>query len=888
MRTTITAHSITGYEINASVDPNNPYIQIVRWNGPLNSWKSLAITSIGVKNGDVLAATDIGNTITVYKNGAQVLQATDSTYSTGSPGIGFYDNVDNNWTNFGFSNFSASNVGSGSSPPPQSGALTITAPGSATVQQNQKLAITGVGLSESPTTSGETFTATLSDTNGVLAATTGATGGGGTITSSNGGKTLTITGTLAQVNADLTTLTESEVTAGSDTITIKASDSNGGQAVSKSIAVTVTGPTGTNINGSYSTSFPANENPISEGGGWINGGTTGLDWGNVATIPGLAYGTSLKTLYADPTAILTGTWASNQEAQGTVKINGSVSGGSHEVELRLRTTITAHSITGYEINASVDPNNPYIQIVRWNGPLNSWKSLAITSIGVKNGDVLAATDIGNTITVYKNGAQVLQATDSTYSTGSPGIGFYDNVDNNWTNFGFSNFSASNVGSGSSPPPQSGALTITAPGSATVQQNQKLAITGVGLSESPTTSGETFTATLSDTNGVLAATTGVTGGGGTITSSNGGKTLTITGTLAQVNADLTTLTDTEATTGSDTITIKASDSNGGQVVSKSIAVTVTGPTGTNINGSYSTSFPANENPISEGGAWINGGTTGLDWGNVATIPGLAYGTSLKTLYADPTAILTGTWASNQEAQGTVKINGSVSGGAHEVELRLRTTITAHSITGYEINASVDPNNPYIQIVRWNGPLNSWKSLAITSIGVKNGDVLAATDIGNTITVYKNGAQVLQATDSTYSTGSPGIGFYDNVDNNWTNFGFSNFSASNVSTSNISASNVSASNISASNVGSGSTVDQDTEAEAPSLSISSSAITVTAGGSIALGIKAAPVDSDDRISVSISGVPGFRDGNSPERRYCHANEERQDLHLHHIGARGTDGH
>ena len=167
----------------------------------------------------------------------------------------------------GLTNVANVDGGSSSSPPPQSGALTIAAPGSATVQQNQKVAITGVGLSESPTTSGETFTATLSDTNGVLAATTGATGGGGTITSSNGGKTLTITGTLAQVNADLTTLTESEVTAGSDTITIKASDSNGGQAVSKSIAVTVTGPTGTNINGSYSTSFPANENPISEGGG---------------------------------------------------------------------------------------------------------------------------------------------------------------------------------------------------------------------------------------------------------------------------------------------------------------------------------------------------------------------------------------------------------------------------------------------------------------------------------------------------------------------------------------------------------------------------------------------------------------------------------------------
>ena len=200
---------------------------------------------------------------------------------------------------------------------------------------------------------------------------------------------------------------------------------------------------------SYSTNFAATENPISEAGAWIDGGTTGLDWGNVATIPGLAYGTSLTTQYADPTAVLTGTWASDQEAQATVEINGSVSGGPHEVELRLRTTIAPHSITGYEIIYSVDPNNPYIQIVRWNGALNDFTYLNTTAMSAADGDVLKATAIGSTITVYKNGTQVLQATDSTFSTGSPGIGFYDSVDTNWTNFGFSSFSASNIGSGGS-------------------------------------------------------------------------------------------------------------------------------------------------------------------------------------------------------------------------------------------------------------------------------------------------------------------------------------------------------------------------------------------------------------------------------------------------------
>ena len=41
-------------------------------------------------------------------------------------------------------------------------------------------------------------------------------------------------------------------------------------------------------------------------------------------------------------------------------------------------------------------------------------------------------------------------------------------------------------------------------------------------------------------------------------------------------------------------------------------------------SYSTNFPLTEDPISEGGRWING-SVGLDWKNCRTTPGLAFGT-----------------------------------------------------------------------------------------------------------------------------------------------------------------------------------------------------------------------------------------------------------------------
>jgi hypothetical protein len=40
----------------------------------------------------------------------------------------------------------------------------------------------------------------------------------------------------------------------------------------------------------YTTSFALTEDPISEGGNWINGKTTGIDWANLATTNGMAIG----------------------------------------------------------------------------------------------------------------------------------------------------------------------------------------------------------------------------------------------------------------------------------------------------------------------------------------------------------------------------------------------------------------------------------------------------------------------------------------------------------------------------------------------------------------------------------------------------------------------
>ena len=234
----------------------------------------------------------------------------------------------------------------------RTGTPSISAPPTATVGVNQADPLGGITIAETPASAGETFTLTLSDGSGQLSANTGATDGGGTITPSGGGTTLTISGTLLQVNADLTTLTDTVSTTPSDTVSLALSDGNGGTASPASIVVGVNGP-------------PAIE----------------LVGGDTATV------------------------AQNQ-----------------------------------------------------------------------------ASSIGGLFTLIETG---------------------------------------NV----------------------------------------TTSGETFSLIVSDGAGLLAASTSATNGGGTITPSNGGQTLTFAGTLAQINADLGTLTDTETSTAADTLSVTASDSFG---------------------------------------------------------------------------------------------------------------------------------------------------------------------------------------------------------------------------------------------------------------------------------------------------------------------------------------
>jgi hypothetical protein len=213
-----------------------------------------------------------------------------------------------------------------------------------------------------------------------------------------------------------------------------------------------------------------------------------------------------------------------------------------------------------------------------------------------------------------------------------------------------------------------------------------------------------------------------------------------------------------------------------------------PPPTATHGPYTTNFSHAENPISEGGKWLNGQTDGLDWTNVQTTPGFAFGTEIggnrpdPQKYDDSTALLKGTWGPNQTVQARVRlVNPNQNDRVwQEVELRLRSSISPHNCTGYEImfRCSKTPK-AYCNVARWEGPLGKFtmlKQAEGSEYGVKDGDVVKASMIGKILSVYINGAKIVQLSDDRFASGNPGIGYYlEGARGVIGDFGFSSFMA-----------------------------------------------------------------------------------------------------------------
>jgi hypothetical protein len=202
----------------------------------------------------------------------------------------------------------------------------------------------------------------------------------------------------------------------------------------------------------------------------------------------------------------------------------------------------------------------------------------------------------------------------------------------------------------------------------------------------------------------------------------------------------------------------------------------------VSRSFATRFSADESPLSAAGAWLGGKSAGLDWADVASDSGLVYGLESGTGgYDDSTALVAGAWRPNQTAEATVHTVRQNDRISEEVELRLRSRLSPHAATGYEINfRCLKTKDAYTEIVRWDGPLGKFTYLSHkdgAQYGVTDGDVIRATVVGSLIRVYLNGVLVNQAADSTFATGSPGLGFFlQGATGLNRDYGFTRFSAS----------------------------------------------------------------------------------------------------------------
>jgi len=190
--------------------------------------------------------------------------------------------------------------------------------------------------------------------------------------------------------------------------------------------------------------------------------------------------------------------------------------------------------------------------------------------------------------------------------------------------------------------------------------------------------------------------------------------------------------------------------------------------------YSTAFPLTESPVSEGGLWTNGGVVGLDWQNVQTDRGLAFGVGPSITYNDCIACLSGLRSTRHSVWATVYRRPRYRPpGTQEVELLVGFTISGHVASGYEINFGYGID---AQAVRWNGPLSDFTPNGRgdwTDVhagvgypgGLADGDVIGATYDASggsvVITLHLNGRQVLRLKDTSpraIKVGAPGMGFF----------------------------------------------------------------------------------------------------------------------------------
>ena len=509
----------------------------------------LSATGTGITGSGSKALTISGSLAAVNADLA-TLKDLDAVAGSDTISLGVTDSLGNN----GASSISVTTAG----------LPVLTAPPSETLGLGQTLSISGTSLAETGAAASEIFTITLTDTNGLLSAT-------GSGVSGSGSKALTIAGTLAQVNADLATLKDADGVAGADKISLAVTDGYGNTG-SSSISVTaVTLASPPVLTAPASLVIGAGETASVSG---ITLAQTGAIAGETFTVTlsdgiGLLSATGAGITGSGSKALtISGTLAQVNADLATLK-DADTTPGSDTINLGVSDSLGSHTSgsIAVTVNGLPDVTAPAAETISLGRPA-SISGIDLAETGNTTGEIFTVTlndshglltALGQNVTGSGTDALTLSGTlaqinadlatlrdkDSTSGSDSITIAASDNLGDHGTSKAVLVIATS----------ISGVPVITAPGKKGVDPGDPTTISGITVAETPIAAGESFTVTLADTTGLLSATgTGITG--------EGSKLLTITGSLAVVNADLATVTDTETAPGADIITISATDSLGG--------------------------------------------------------------------------------------------------------------------------------------------------------------------------------------------------------------------------------------------------------------------------------------------------------------------------------------
>ena len=189
-------------------------------------------------------------------------------------------------------------------------------------------------------------------------------------------------------------------------------------------------------------------------------------------------------------------------------------------------------------------------------------------------------------------------------------------------------------------------------------------------------------------------------------------------------------------------------------------------------SFSTTFPATENPLSQSGAWR---TAVNFYAQPQTTAGKCFGNRVTDNVDDAVATLVSPDMGNNYriSAHVFRAASYTPGGSHEIGLYLRQLINNSNpantlVRGYECLFPYNSNS--FQIFAWLAvnhvfPDNfNQLSPAAQNGGlqiIQNGDLLEAQIVGNNISIYQNSTLIYTLTDSTWTSGGgPGMGFYVN--------------------------------------------------------------------------------------------------------------------------------